>query len=206
MDDNVKLIDYFRANIFEAESSYNAWKMIYYARCTPIVGQKLAVQYTKIQNYHNPFFTIAERSLLIAWVLLSCHAFDKDNRSCSLSKVDPELCSKFLEDAENNNIMEQLKTTRDKLFAHKESGIDPKSITLPSVERMDAFFTRLKILYNELSKLVDRSFTAFDFTDDVKQSMEHLYMNLERGETMRLKEIDIEWMWKKDDSRALKKV
>lgn len=135
-----------------------------------------------------------------------CHVFDNDSRSYSLAKVDSESYNNFVSDNENSFVIEQLKTARNKLFAHRDSGIDPKSITIPSVEKVDSFFNRLEDLYNKHSGIVEKSATSFNFAEDVKHVMEILYMNLERGEAVRLKEIDIEWLWEKDDNKASKKV
>ena len=48
---------------------------------------------------------------------------------------------------------------------------------------------------------MDQSLTLFDGAEEIKRTVELLFMNLYRGENVRLKEIDIEWTWEKDDKK-----
>ena len=202
-EEKKEIMKYFLGNIFEAKNAYEAWKMIYGARLIPVVGKELAENYVKVQNYHSAFFISTERAFLITFVILICHAFDRNPASFSLDKVDQEECFKFFE--ENKIIIEQLKTVRNKVFAHREIGVNPEEKLLPSIENLDSFFIKLESLYNVISRKVDNSVAIFDATD-LKNNIEYLYMNLERGETTRLKEIDIEWLWEKSDNRISKKI
>lgn len=156
----------------------------------------------KYKDITDRFFTLSERAFLITFVMLLLHPFDKDVRSFSLLKVDKVKTERFTE--ENKEILEELNLVRNKIFAH--SDINPetgtlKLYTVPSVERLDKFFKDLIVFYNNLCKGVDDSYTVFDNAESVKQDVEALFMNLYRGESVRRKNIDIEWRWEKDDRK-----
>lgn len=200
---NKKVItDHFRGNIFEAYAHYNAWKVIAYSKSTGVVSKEMAERYVEIQKYHGQFFGLSERAFLISFIILLLHPFDNDTRAFSLHKVDIEKTKNFI--AENKLVLNELKLVRNKVFAHSE--IDPESGTfkrysVPSVERLDDFFKKLVEFYNKLCKEVDDSITMFDNAELVKREVEQLFMNLYRGENVRKKEIDIEWLWKKDNKK-----
>lgn len=200
--ENKTITDHFRRNIFEAYSHYNAWKVIAYSKSKGVVSEKMAERYVQVQNYHSAFFSLSERAFLISFIMLVLHSFDKDDRSFSLWKIDSEKTELF--SLQNESILTELSLVRNKLFAH--SDIDPQSGTLvsydvPSVERLDVFFKNLLDFYNTLSREVDQSLTLFDGAEEIKRTVELLFMNLYRGENVRLKEIDIEWTWEKDDKK-----
>ncbi len=195
-----EIIDYFRTNIFEAFSAYNAWKMISYSRSKSVVSAEMADKYTLIQNYYPSFFGTAERSFLVNFVLSVLHSFDKRDDSFSLFKVDKTKTEKFI--IENQGVFDELKKLRNKLFAHRDEDASHNQYKIPSVVSLDIFFDKLIILYNELTSVTDSSSTVFSNAEDIKRQMELLFMNLYRGENVRLKEIDIEWMWEKDNKKA----
>lgn len=199
-------IDYFRSNIFQAKCAYTAWKALYYSKAPKIVGEELAKRYVKIQNYHPYFFSMAERCFLISWVILICHFFDADNRAFSLRKIDVTLFDKFINKNNNKDIINRIKTSRDKIFAHADIGIDRDSVIIVSADEMDIFFNSLENFYNALSNKIDNSVTSFDSSSDIKNQIEQLFMNLERGEGVRLKEIDINWMWSQDNNKISNKI
>jgi len=201
-----EILTYFRSNIFEAKSAYNAWKMIFGSRADGIVSKEMADKYVKIQKYHPSFFGIAERSFLISWIILVLHSFDRHDCSYSLKKVDSDLFDEFLSDQSNQNVIKQLKTLRDKLFAHRDTDAKLDDIKIPSMIDVDDFFRRLEDFYNKLCKIKEDSTTLFRNTEDIKHDIENLFMNLERGENVRLKEIDIEWVWEKNSNKASDKI
>jgi hypothetical protein len=192
-------LDYFRGNIFEAKSAYNAWKMIVFSRWSAYVGQDMAEKYTKIQKYHGDFFGLIERSFLLHWVVLVLHCFDKRGDVFSLRKIAPKEYNKFMKDATNVKIFENLKNARDSLFAHRAKNIKGKEIG--NVEDLDIFWKNIEDFYNKICHDFDRSRTMFGNTDNVKHDIENLFMNLERGEFIRKNEIDIKYSWKENPKR-----
>lgn len=115
-----------------------------------------------------------------------------------------EVKNKFFN--ENKKVIDALKKARDNIFAHRNIQIDPKEIVIPSVDDLDNFFSNLEKLYNELSSKIDNSSAWFDNVENLKREIELVYMNLDRGEMMRRKEIDIEWMWEKDPNKISDKI
>ena len=91
-------LDYFRSSIFEAKSSYNAWKMIVFSKWYAYVGKDLAEKYVSIQKYHKNFFSIAERSFLFHWTVLILHCFDNRKDVFSLKRMAPKDYDKFIKD------------------------------------------------------------------------------------------------------------
>lgn len=197
--DKKEILDYFRNNLFEAYGAYNAWKVIAYSKYSGVVSQEQAEHYVKIQKYHPQFFLMAERSFLVNFVLFALHPFDRDDRSYSLYAYDRDKTEAFV--AANKEVIDALFQARNKVFAHRDAGIDPKSITIPSLEKLDPFFTYLHEFYNELTREFDQSRTMFDNAEALKREIELLFMNLERGETVRLKEIDIKWLWEENNKK-----
>lgn len=203
MEEKNEVIKYFLKNIFEAKSAYEAWKMIFAAKSHNIVNQIMAERYVKIQNYHSKFFVLTQHAFLVMFTVLVCHVFDKRSDSFSLDKADDEEYKIFYNN--NNIIIEKLKIIRHKIFAHRDIEVDPNEISIPSIDDLDKFFKNLEELYNKISLKINNSmaiFNAISLRDDI----EHLYMNLERGENVRIKEIDIEWDWEKNDNRISKKI
>lgn len=199
MEKKKTIIKYFLGNIFEAKSHYVGWKMIYHARSNGIVSKEMAERYVAIQKQAGSFFTLTERAFLISFVMLIGHVFDKRSDSMSLDKVDKTLYNKFFD--ENKKVIEALRKARNNIFAHRNIQIDPKEIIIPSVDDLNNFFSNLEKLYNELSSKIDNSSAWFDNVEDLKREIEFVYMNLDRGEIVRRKEIDIEWMWEKDPNK-----
>lgn len=197
---NKKIIDYFKSNIFEAFSSYNGWKMICHSRSDGVVSKEMAEKYTEIQKYHPEFFVMAERNFLISFVMLSLHSFDKRDDSFSLYKIEKEKTENFVN--QNNDVLEKLKTLRHKLFAHRDINMPLDQFIIPSVDDLDNFFEKLMKFYNELSYGVSNSTVIFDNSLEIKRDIELMFQNLYRGEAMRRLEIDIEWMWEKDEKKA----
>ena len=203
-DEQKNIIKYFLENIFEAKSHYTGWKMICHARSVGIVSKEMAERYVAIQKQAGSFFTLTDRAFLISFIMLICHVFDKRSDSMSLEKADKALYNKFFN--ENTKVIDALKKTRDNIFAHRNIKIDPKEIVIPSVDDLDSFFSNLEKLYNELSSKIADSSARFDNVDNLKREIELVYMNLDRGEMMRRKEIDIEWRWEKDPGRISNKI
>jgi hypothetical protein len=204
MDKKVETIKYFLTNIFEAKSTYEEWKMICFAKSSVIVGKELAENYVKIQNYHPQFFVTTERACLLTFVVLVCHAFDNRLDSFSLDKADKNDYKNFI--SQNKEVIDHLKKARNKIFAHRDIEIKPEDMTIPGVEKMDDFFKKLSELYSRISRKVDKSVATFDNASKIKNDIENLYMNLEKGESIRRKEIDINWLWKKDSNKISDKV
>lgn len=198
--DKKDIIKYFRSNIYESLSSYNAWKMICYSKSNQVVSNEMAERYVEIQKYHPEFFISAERAFLVSFILTILHSFDRRDDSLSLYKVDEKETEKFV----NNNIetITALKKVRNKVFAHREIMTDTSKYQVPSILELDSFFKNLIKFYNQLSKKIEDSSTMFDNAESIKRSIESLFMNLYRGETIRKKEIEIEWLWDKDKNKA----
>ena len=200
--DKKAITDYLRGNIFESLTYYTAWKTIAYSKATPVVGKQMAEKYVEIQQIHAGFFTMSERTSLISFIMLVLHPFDTDTRSFSLHKIDKDKTEKFIED--NKDVLDALALVRNKVFAH--SDIDPSTGTLkyypvPSLNMLDQFYENLIDFYNELCREVDDSTTIFDNAKDVKYNIESLFRNIERGESARKKEIDIEYLWSAKGTR-----
>ena len=195
-----KITDYFRSNIFEAFSAYNGWKMIFLSRSKSVVSDEMAKRYLEIQRYHPQFFYLTERAFLVNFVLLILHPFDKREDSFSLYKVNEKETENFVEN--NNVVIKKLKNLRHKVFAHKDIHTDSSDYEIPSVIDLDDFFNKLIIFYNKLTFSVDDSSTIFFNAEEIRRQIELLFMNLYRGEAMREKEIDIEWMWERDNEKA----
>lgn len=192
-------LDYFRGNIFEAKSAYNAWKVIFYSRRPAYTGKDLTENYVKIQNYHKDFFGLIERSLLYHWVVLVLHCFDSRRDVFSLRKIGREYYDLFIKDSGNSKIFKRLKTVRDTLLAHRAKNIISRE--LGSVEEIDLFWKNLEDFYNKVCHSFDKSTTLFGNTENVKHDIENLFYNLERGENIRKNEINIEYLWRKNPKR-----
>lgn len=199
-DEHKKIANYFRSNIFEAFSAYNAWKMIAFSKSNGIVSNEMAERYVEIQKYHANFFVIAERSFLINFVILILHSFDKRDDSYSLYKIDRAATDKFIND--NQKVLDELKNLRNKLFAHRDNDVDLNKYKIPSINDLDKLFQNLIVFYNKLTRTIDDSTTRFTSAEEIKRDIELLLQNIYRGETVRKLEIDIEWMWEKDDKKA----
>lgn len=199
---NKDITDYFRSNMFEAYSSYLAWKMITYSRSTVIFSKEMAERYVEIQNYHSDFFGSAQSSFLMNFVMRVLHAFDSDPRSYSLRKVNKEKTEKFIEN--NSEVIDSLYVFRDQEFAHKDMRmcVVAPSPLLPSSVQLDHFFKNLFEFYNDLTLETDKSHTVFDNAENIKRDIENLFINLYRGEAIKIKEIDIDTMWDKNPRKA----
>lgn len=200
MDNNKKITDYFRSNIFESFSSYNGWKMIFLCRSKNVVSDEMAEKYIEIQRYHPQFFPLVERAFLVDFILMVLHPFDKRDDSFSLYKVNKEETENFV--TENKTVIYKLKDIRHKMFAHRDIHANASDYDIPSVIDLDDFFDKLIKFYNKLTSSVDDSSTIFSNAIAIKQQIELLFMNLYRGEAVRKKEIDIEWRWKQNDKKA----
>lgn len=200
--DKKEIIDYFRNNIFEAYAAYTLWKVIAYSKSTGVVDKNMADRYVEIQNYHGEFFSITERATVIAFVILILHPFDKDSRAYSFYEINDEETKDFVID--NKEVLDELFLVRNKVFAHRDKDVTKSTLNdypLPSVERLDTFFESLIKFYNQLCVIVDGSTTLFSNAENIKNDTEHLFMNLYRGENIRKKEIDIEWLWENDNKK-----
>ena len=195
-----KITDYFRSNIFEDFSAYNGWKMIFLSKSKCVVSNEMAERYLEIQRYHPQFFYLTERAFLVNFVLLILHPFDRREDSFSLYKVNEKETDDFVNN--NNVVIKKLKDLRHKVFAHKDIHTDTSDYEIPSVIDLDDFFDKLIIFYNKLTSSVDDSSTIFSNAKEIKRQIELLFMNLYRGEAMRKKEIDIEWVWEKNNKKA----
>lgn len=195
-----KITDYFRSNIFESIAAYTTWKMLFLSKSKAVVSEDMANRYVEIQNYHSDFFGIVERSALVTFVILSVHSFDKRGDSYSLYKVDKNSVENFVD--ANKSTLENLKNLRHKLFAHRDNDADSINYQIPSVETLDTFFENLINFYNTITLQVDNSTTLFTNAYDVKSDIEELFQNLYRGEASRKREIDIDWMWRRDSKKA----
>jgi hypothetical protein len=193
------VIKYFQTNIFEALSAYNAWKMIYFSKSKGVVPEDMAEKYVEIQKYHPVFFILIEKAFLINFVIILLHAFDKNNDSFSLFKINSRKTEKFILD--NIQTITSLKKLRDKLFAHKDKNIDMSSLKVPSIESLDIFFENLITFYNKIHNKITKSVTIFTKTEDVKKDIEELFKNIYRGEQIRKNEINIKWSWEENDKK-----
>lgn len=194
-------VEYFRANIYNARSSYEVWKMIYYARSSSVVGDEMSKKYTEIQKNHNDFFCIAEQSFLLTFVILIAHVFEKRDDSFSLKRVDEQRYNNFYKN--NKETVDSIMAIRHKIFAHKDKTIN--NFAVPSIEELDNFFNNVQTFYNEISSKKDNSTTWFDY-DNLKHAMESLYKNLYRGESMRLINIDIKYFWEHSENIISRKI
>jgi hypothetical protein len=200
--DKKSVTNHFRGNIFESLTYYTAWKTIAYSKAIPVVGKVMAEKYVEIQHIHAEFFTMSERACLISFIMLVLHPFDTDIRSFSLHKVDKSKTDNFIKN--NREVLDALSLVRNKVFAH--SDIDPTTGTLkyypvPSLDTLDQFYINLIDFYNELCREVDDSTTIFENAKNTKYEIESLFMNIERGESTRRKEIDIEYLWSAKGTR-----
>ncbi len=188
-------IEYFMASIFEAKTAYTLWQCIAFSKATNIVGEEMANKYVEIQNYHPQFFITTERTALITFVILILHPFDNDNRSYSLFKINKEKTEKFI--LENQETYDQLTKVRNKVFAHRDLDVTKDTSSnypIPSLDKLDKFFSNLIELYNDLSKDIDGSFTVFANASEIKHEVDHLFMNLYRGKTVEESEIDLKYL------------
>mgnify|MGYP001612763423 CR=1 FL=1 len=200
-------IEYFRSNIYEALAAYSGWKTIVYARYYDVVGKEMADKYARIENYHVNFFIAIEYSFLLNFVILLMHAFDTDDRSYSLYKVEKEKTEAFI--LNNKEVLDNLFLLRNKFFAHREiniNNISKNEYTVPPVIKLDLFFENLIRFYNELSVVVDDSTTIFNNALEIKQDIERMFMNLYRGENIRKVDIDVKWLWEENDNKISKKI
>lgn len=196
MKNQQEIVNYFLRNIFESKCAYEAWKTLYYSRVTNVVGKEMADRYVKIQNYHAVFFKITERSCLKNFVISVCHAFDSRPDSLSLKKADKIEYDNFFKN--NSATIKQLQRVRHKIFAHRSNKLNAEDLQIPSIDKLDIFFDELEKVYNLISVKISKSSASFRNALDMKYDIENLYMNIERGESIRKKEIDIEWAWKKN--------
>jgi len=195
---NKEITDYFRSNIFESFSAYNAWKMLFLCKSEKEFSKKMAERYVEILKYHKDFFITVERFCLAHFVVACLHSFDKDNNSYSLYKVDQKNTEVFVKN--NKKVINDLRSLRNKVFAHKD--IREIKLRIPSVKSLDKFFKNLMDFYNQLTNRLHSSRTMFDNAESVKRDIELLFMNLYRGEAVRKRENDIEWSWEKDNKKA----
>lgn len=192
-------VDYFLRSIFEAKSAFNVWKMIVYSRWEAYVGKELADKYVKIQKCHSSLFPLIENSLLFHWVLLILHCFDPRKDTYSIDKINKGYYAAFIKNEENNKVLKRLKDVRDSLFAHRAKIIKGREIG--SVESLDLFFKNIEDLYNRIRHDFDQSSVLFKNADDMKYEVENLFMNIEKGEAVRKKNIKDECVWIQNPKR-----
>lgn len=195
-----KIIKYFRLNILEAYSAYKAWKMLFFSKSVSVLPKEMAEKYVEIQNYHNIFFVVVERALLVDFVIMIRHSFDKRLDSFSLYKIDKEKAAEFVK--KNSDIIQALENVRSKIFAHRDISVDNIMPELPAISKLDDFFENIAKVYNELSKEIENSHTFFDEANNLKFDIENLFANLYRGESMRKVEIDTEYLFKNNNEKA----
>lgn len=198
-----EITDYFRSNIFESINAYSSWKMILGSRSSGMIPADMAERYVKIQTYHSDFFLGAERAFLFQFVIQILHSFDPRTDSVSLYQVDKNTTEKFV--LENEKVIQALRDVRNKIFAHRDIKTNQEKLNeykIPSMNDLDQFFKNLIDFYNSLTNITDRSHTAFDNAYNIKHDIENLFMNVQRGETIRIQEIDIKWMWSENNQKA----
>lgn len=195
-------LKYFRDNIYVSKSAYNGWKMLRYSRSKDTVGEELVNRYIEIYTCYPEFFVITERSFLITWVTQVLHPFDGHPLAMSFRKLSENKLEDFLSKNNHQEIYRKLKDVRDKLFAHRDKDIDGLDLSIPPIDQMDLFFDELEKLYSDITREIDNSSTTFMNTDNIKHQVESLFMNLERGEAQRRKEIDINYMWRENKNKA----
>ena len=189
-------------SIFEAKSAYTIWKTIAYSRSIGIVSENLAHKYVDAQNTAPAFFVMIERASLATFVIFVLQSFDKDKKAHSFFKVNTMATEEFIK--ENQEIFDALKLSRDKIFAHRDMKKNTEyiKITIPSIDKLDIFFENFYSFYNKLTSKHQNSSTIFEMsTNDLLREMELMFMNLTRGEVVRKAEIEMEWMWEKDDKK-----
>ncbi len=145
---------------------------------------------------------MTERTSLATFVICVLQSFDKDKQAHSFFKVDNNATEQFIK--ENKEVLDALKLSRDKVFAHRDikKNTDEIKITIPAIDKLDDFFENLFVFYNQQTSKYLNSSTIFDMsTNDLLRDMELMFMNLTRGEMMRKTEIDMEWMWEKDSQK-----
>ena len=106
---------------------------------------------------------------------------------------------------ENRQVIDSLRNVRNKIFAHRDIWLNQESLKefkIPSMIDTDQFFKNLIIFYNSLTNIVEGSLTMFDNVDDIKSDIEYLFMNIQRGETVRMEEINIEYNWLENRKKA----
>ncbi|HET8581342.1 MAG TPA: hypothetical protein VFL98_02660 [Candidatus Paceibacterota bacterium] len=189
------VIEYFRTNLFETLQAYTAWKMLWDAKKIGIVPEQMTHKYVSILNIHHNAFAIFEHASAFMWVTMLLHAFDSDHRAMSLLKIDADAMAALKE--EYSSELEKLKTQRDQFFSHRD--IDATLPQLPSIERTDELMRDLQGLYNKITKAHDSSSTIFN-QDDMKHDIENMYWNIERGENIRQKEIEVKWKYRESGS------
>jgi hypothetical protein len=202
--ENVKKItDYFRASIFDSYGAYSAWKMIRGSRSITILGKQMADKYVGVQKIHGDCFVVFEKALLFHFVVLVLHPFDTDPSATSLYKVDRKKTEEFVK--ANLELITNLKLLRNKVFAHKEykcESDNTHTYKVPSFDHLDNFFKSLIIFYNNITSEKLSSNTIFDNAPRIKTDIEYLLMNIDRGESVRKKEIEIKYGWKERDRKA----
>ncbi len=192
-------VDYFLGSIFEAKSAYNVWKMIVYSRWEAYVGKELAEKYVKIQKCHSSLFPLIERSLLFHWVLLILQCFDPRKDAYSLDKINKGYYTSFIKNEDNKKVLKRIKYFRDSFFAHRAKIIKGREIG--NVESLDLFFKNIEDLYNRIRHDFDQSGVCFQNADDMKYEVENLFMNIEKGEAVRKKNIKDEYLWIQNPKR-----
>ncbi len=198
-----EITDYFRSNIFESILAYSAWKMILGSRSTGMISADMVERYVKIQKYHPDFFLSTERAFLFQFVIQVLHSFDPRTDSASLYKVDKDETEKFV--LENRKVINALRDVRNKIFAHRDIKASQEKLNdfkIPSMNDLDQFFKNLIIFYNSLTNTIDGSSTMFNNAYEIKHDIENLFMNIQRGETVRKEEIDLKWMWLENNKKA----
>jgi hypothetical protein len=195
-----EITDYFRSNIFEAFAGYTVWKMLSHSKSSDVVSKEMAEKYTEIQNYHVEFFSSVEKALLLSWVVLVLHPFDKRRDVHSFYKIDRSKTASFV--SSHESVLDALFALRNYLFAHRNKDYLSKNFILPSVVNMDNFFESLIQFFNELTLFTDQSATDFMFAKSAKYATENLFMNVYRGELMRRGEIDIRYSWEENNKKA----
>ena len=99
-----------------------------------------------------------------------------------------QLCEK------HKDLISNLKNLRDKKLAHTDIKVieGDQSTFIPN--EVEELIVGIQEMFNKLSKSFDKSFTTWDhLKEDSIRSTQFLFENLERGEIVRLEEIEKKW-------------
>lgn len=195
--------------MYSALNAFYIWKWLNLAINTNTKGKEYAEKNVSIINRHSDFFRQIIVSVYKSFVADLSIFFDSEKyqESFSLGKLINVISFNVSEDELNNlrtkinEIKREHGVTikliielRDADVAHQEIRIQTRKINYLKAENL---FSAVQEILNILSVKYDGSVTSWGrIEEDVNHEMEWIFDNLERGEIVRLREVEEKWRQK----------
>lgn len=198
--DTREMIHLLSSRMHSGFVSYHIWKWLEQSRNINI-GNEFVEKNLKILNRQPNFFHTVLRNSFYGFIIDLCMFFDKQAPSLSIDKIidkinlSPDEILKIctIRDSQNYQL-KKLKDIRDKEVAHLDLNIDRTTTNTVLYTDIEKLFASVQEIFNIVTNNFDSSIWTWPHIEPaVKREMELIFNNLERGENIRIEEINRKW-------------